>query len=136
MASFDPQISWYLERYRKGDGSTAFHGLTQLDPAALPELVSKYHAAVDTRLRVFLLEVIWQHRQQSVVPILAEALFDPEPQVWKEAMDGLVALASPSSVEALRAARTRGFSQTREAEEFRLWLEEAIEQAETAVLSV
>lgn len=110
MASFAPQIAWYLERHREGDGSTAFHGLIQLDSAALPELVSEYHAAVDTRLRVFLLEVIWQHRQQSVVPVLAAALFDPEPQVWKEALDGLVALASPSSVEALRAARTRKFS--------------------------
>lgn len=35
-----------------------------------------------------------------------EALLDDEPEVWKEAIDGLIALASPESLEALRRANT------------------------------
>ena len=131
MPTFAPQISYYLERYREGDADRALHGLLELDDEDLRELASEFRAATDTRLRVFLLGVIWQHRQQSVVPLLAEALLDSEPRVWREALDGLVTLASPASLEVLRAARTRHFTKQHDAEEFRRWLEEAIEQAET-----
>ena len=131
MPTFAPQIAYYLERYRDGDADCALHGLLELDHEVLPELASEFRATTDTRLRVFLLGVIWQHRQQSVVPLLAEALLDSEPRVWREALDGLVTLASPASLEALRAARTRHFTKQHDAEEFRRWLEEAIEQAET-----
>jgi HEAT repeat protein len=130
MPTFAPQIAYHLERYRVGDADSAFHGLLELDHEVLPELAAEFRAATDTRLRVFLLGVIWQHRQQSVIPLLAEALLASEPQVWREALDGLVALASPASLEALRAARTRHFTEQHEAEQFRRWLEEAIEQAE------
>jgi HEAT repeat protein len=130
MPTFAPQIAYYLERYRESDADSAFHGLLELDHVALPELAAEFRAATDTRLRVFLLGVIWQHRQQSVIPLLAEALLDSEPRVWREALDGLVALASPASLAALRAARTRHFTKQHDAEEFRRWLEEAIEQAE------
>jgi hypothetical protein len=104
--------------------------LIQHESEAIAELESAFRAATDTRLRVFLLQVIWQHRHQSVIPLLAEALLDCEPQVWKESLDGLVTLASPASIDAMRSARTRQFTKPQEAEEFRLWLEEAIQQAE------
>lgn len=133
MPAFATQIAYYLERYHKGDADSAFYGLLELDQESLPELVHEFRAATDIRLRVFLLGVIWQHRQQSVVPVLAEALLDSEPQVWREALDGLVALASPASLEALYAARTRHFTRQQDSEEFRCWLEEAIEQAEIEV---
>lgn len=133
MPTFAPEIAYYLERYREGDDENAFHSLVELDHQVLPELLAEFRAATDPRLRVFLLGVIWQHRQPSVIPFLGEALLDSEPRVWREALDGLVALASPASLEALRAARTRHFSERRDTEEFRNWLEEAIEQTETAM---
>lgn len=130
MPAFAARIAYYLERYHMGDADGAFHGLLELDQATHPELVHEFRVATDTRLRVFLLGVIWQHRQQSIIPVLAEALLDSEPEVWREALDGLVALASPASLDALYAARTRHFARQEEAKEFRNWLEEAIEQAE------
>lgn len=133
MPAFATQIAHYLERYHMGDADGAFHGLLELDQASLPELVHEFYAATETRLRVFLLGVIWQHRQQSVIPVLGEALLDSEPEVWREALDGLVALASPASLEALYAARMRSFTRQEDAKEFRCWLEEAIEQAEFVV---
>ncbi len=133
MPTFAPQIAYYLERYHEGDIDNAFHSLVELDHEALPELASEFRAATDTRLRVFLLGVIWQHRQQSVIPLLSEALLDSEPRVWKEALDGLVTLASRASIQALGAARTRQFANPRDAEEFRSCLEDAIQQAETEI---
>jgi hypothetical protein len=136
MASFAPQIAWYLDRYHEGDGSTAFHGLIQLPADALPELASAFRGASDTRLRAFLLQVIWQIRHESAVPVLSEALHDREPLVWKEAIDGLVVLASPASLNALRSARSRQCATPRETAEYREWLEEAIDQAEAAAQQV
>jgi len=101
-----------------------------MDHAVLPELMAVFRAERDVQVRAFLVEVTWQHRQPSAVSFLGEALLDPEPVVWKEALDGLVTLASPAALEVLRSARIRQFPDPRSAEEFRGWLEEAIAQAE------
>jgi HEAT repeat protein len=69
--------------------------------------------------------VIWQHRQQSVIPLLGEALLDAHPRIWRQALDGLVALSSPAAVAALRSARVH-----RHDVEFRRWVDEAIVQAD------
>src|SRR5262249_49284815 len=124
-------IAFYLERYRQGDGDQALHGLLELEDGALPLLAKAFCESTDTSTRAFLLNVIWQHRQPSEIPLLAQALFDSEPEIWQEAMDGLVALASPESLQALRRARTRKFTNDHEGQRFSEWLEEAIEQAET-----
>lgn len=131
MPTFAPQIAYYLKRYREGDADNAFHSLLEMKHAILPELMAEFRAATDTQLRVFLLSVIWQHRQQSVIPFLGEALFDAESRVWRQALDGLVALASPAALDVLRAGRSRQFPKQRDTEEFSRWLEEAVEQAET-----
>jgi HEAT repeat protein len=122
-------IADYLRRFREGDAEDAFHGLLEMDHAILPELIAAFRGEADGEVRRFLVEVIWQHRQPSAIPFLGEVLRDPDPQVWKEALDGLVALASPAAIEALRAARGRTFPSKRQIEEFRGWLEEALEQA-------
>jgi hypothetical protein len=130
MPAFTTQIEHYLEQLRRGHGDVAFFGLLETDHSILPELMAAFRAESSIGIRVFLVYVIWEHRQQSVIPFLGEALLDPEPPVWKEALDGLVALASPAALDVLRAARTRRFPRPRDTEGFRRWLEEAIEQAE------
>ena len=130
MPTFAPQITEYLERFRQGDVDEAFHGLLEMDDASLTELMAAFQAENDIDMRVFLLRVLWQHRQQSVISLLEESLFDSEPRIWREALDGLVTLASPEAVDALRAAKKRQFSKQFDAEEFRRWLDEAIGQAE------
>jgi hypothetical protein len=128
-------VAYYLERYRQRHDDEAFHGLRTLDASALPELAKVYHESTDTSARTFILNVIWQHRQPSEIPLLAEALFDSEPQIWKEAMEGLVAFASAESLQALRLARTRLFTNHGEGKRFSEWLEDAIEQAESKMSS-
>ncbi len=93
MFSHIESIACSLERYRLGFVDEAFHGLLELEPVALPELVEVYRAETNISTRRFLLNVLWQHRNPAVTPILAEALSDRESEIWQEAMDGLVAIA-------------------------------------------
>ena len=133
MTDNTSKIQTYLEEFKKGDSQNALCGLTNLPHNVLPELIDIFKKERDGHVRVFLVETIWQHRQQSVIPFLAEVLHDPEPDVWKEALDGLVTLASPKAIEALRSARNRPFKKAKDAEEFREWIDEAMEQARTGM---
>jgi HEAT repeat protein len=130
MQRFAPQIAYYLEMFRSGDADNAFHGLLEIDCDILPELMAVFRSEQDIEIRELLSEVIWEYRERSVIPFLGEALSDTESRIWRQALNGLVALASPASLEILRTARTRQFPTQREAEEFRRWLKEAIEQTE------
>lgn len=70
------------------------------------------------------MEVIWQNRCPSTLDLLIAALDDAHPVVWKQALDGLVVLASPEAENRLRAVAGR-----LEAEDERpAWFKEAIEQ--------
>jgi len=133
MPEFTSQIAYYLERYKNGHWDDAFHSLLEMDHRALPELMMEFRRTDDIDLRIFLVNVIWEHRQQSCVEFLREALFDLESRVWREALNGLVTLASPAALEVLRAGRAREFPAQRKTDEFRQWLEEAIEQTEDEI---
>lgn len=63
------------------------------------------------------------------MPFLREVLFDADDQVWKAAMDGLVAQATPEAMDALTSGRARRFKKARDEALFSSWLDEAIEQA-------
>jgi len=127
MKAFAAQVADYLHRYRQGDCDLAFFGLLEADHEVLPELIAAFRVEPDGRVRAFLVEVIWQHREPSVVPFLGEALRDSESDVWRQALDGLVTLASPAALEVLHSARRLA------TDEFSGWLEEAIEQVKKLV---
>lgn len=124
MKDFAAQVADYLHLYRQGDRDAAFFGLLEADHEVLPELIAAFRAEPDSRVRAFLVEVIWQYREPSVVPFLGEALRDSEAVVWRQALDGLVTFASPAALEVLRSASRSA------TDEFSGWLDEAIEQVE------
>src|SRR5690242_3015237 len=105
METTTSQIAEYLQRFRKGDRDGAFFCLLEMEHGIVPELMAAFRAERDSRVREFLVEIIWQHRQSSAIPFLKEALNDGAPAVWKQALDGLVALASSAALEVLRDAR-------------------------------
>ncbi len=117
-------VAEYLQRYREGHRDEAFFGLLETGQDILPELISAFRTESASRVRAFLVEVIWQHRQQSVIPFLGQALRDSESVVWREALDGLVTLASPAALEVLRSAHHSATG------ECRSWIAEAIEQVQ------
>ncbi len=122
MPSTSSAIDYYLGLCREGRHDEAFFGLLELDHDVLLALMEAYRAEPDAEIRALLVEVIWQHRQPSANPFLAQVLQNPEPEIWKRALDGLVAMASSESLDALHTARESGDG------EFRKWVEEAIGQ--------
>jgi len=78
-----------LELARSGHREAAFRALFDLGEAALPRLAEAYRAGDDADVRSLLVEVIWQLRSPASIDILGEALQDPAPVVWKQALDGL-----------------------------------------------
>ncbi|HEV3298165.1 MAG TPA: HEAT repeat domain-containing protein [Planctomycetaceae bacterium] len=121
-------VDYYLRKARSGDFDSAFFGLIECDHAVLPTLEVAYRSESDWAVRELLVEVIWQHRQQSLVPFLFEALQDPNEAVWMQALDGLVALASRAAKEGLEKAMS-----TEEQAKRREWMKEALDQIEQAI---
>lgn len=128
-------IDFYLEQYRDGQDDEAFHGLLELDNCCLPDLVTAFRLSTDSSIRVLLLEVIWQHRDPTQIPLLGGLLFDDDEEIWQEAMDGLVTLACSASLQGLHQARTRTLEDVRAQNKFQKWLEEAISQTEAQLNS-
>jgi len=121
MSNSKEAIQYYLRRLHDGDFESAFFGVLELGPIALPDLIDTYRVEADGSCRASLVEMIWQYRDPSVIPFLATALDDEYPEVWKQAIDGLVAIPCDESLQVLDDARTV-------AEDRREWIEEAIEQ--------
>lgn len=128
-------VAEHLRRFRQGDHDGPFFALLETNHEIIPELVAAFRDEPEGEVRAFLVEVIWQHRQPSAIPILSQALHDADPKVWKQAMDGLVTLASRAALDALRSARNRHFPAPHQTDEFRSWVEEAIEQVESKLTS-
>ena len=118
--------AYYLPRL--ADDEDAYHALIEADAAILPILVRAFRRERDGKLRAKILEVMWQHRDPSIIPVLAEALQDPSPRVWKEAFDGLVTLDRPECIGVIEGARNRTFEREQDATYFRSFLDEAIDQ--------
>jgi hypothetical protein len=119
------KTDYYLSEARNGDFDAAYHSLIELPNDLLPDLEEAYGGEADLEIRALIVEAVWQHRLPISVDFLAVALEDPHPGVWKQALDGLVTLASPESRQALELAESRvaGHDAT-----FRAWIEEAIDQ--------
>jgi len=113
----------YIKMARSGDLEGASHELRELDHSFLPAMQRAYSCEDDPVVRSMIVEAIWQHRQPSVIDFLAEVLRDPAPEVWKQALDGLVTFASAEVRRLLRSSADR-----EEDKERRAWIEEAINQ--------
>jgi hypothetical protein len=119
--------------FRRGDRDAAFFGLIGSGFSLVAPLTDAFQAEKDPVVRAFLVEALWQQRDLGAIWVLADALNDRNDRVWKEALNGLVTLASPEAIAALRHARDRAFDSEKPRQRFLAYLEEAIEQAEAAV---
>jgi hypothetical protein len=119
---------YYLLKSQSGDLGSAFFGLIDCEHAVLPQLQDAYRSEKDWSVRDLLVEAVWQHRQQSSVPFLFEALQDGHEAVWMQALDGLVALASAATRDGLaNAIRLEPDPKRRE------WFQEAVDQINLAI---
>jgi hypothetical protein len=119
------RTKYYFSELRNGNFDNAYHCLIELPNDLLPELEEAYRGESDPKIRALVVEAVWQHHLPASVDFLAVVLEDPDPDVWKQALDGLVTLASPESRRVLDLARSRAPGQDAILRE---WIEEAIDQ--------
>jgi hypothetical protein len=128
MDDLNSYTAYYLEKL-KGDGwDAAYHSLIDADHAIIPILIAAYRTEAEPTVRATLVEIIWQHRVPETRLFLYEALHDNHPEVWKNALDGFVALGDASAIQILESAK-REIQGTSGARTVRIdWIEEAIQQ--------
>lgn len=128
-------IRGYVDRARKvGPGDDEFHGLIELGGAGVPLLIEEIRKSENTSIRAFLIHVLWQYRprEEATFELLAQMLFDSEADVWKEALDGFVAIGGPRAVDWLKLSRTRMAHDDYDRWQDRLeWIDEALERLST-----
>jgi len=123
-------ISEILTKFRNGDEEAAFYDLLELPGELLDDLIHEFRTEQESNVRALLIKVAWERRENGVVPFLAEALTVADELVWQQALDGLVAFASPEVYEIILTARSKEFADATLTNRFHLWLEEAIQQVE------
>lgn len=124
------EISRQIDKFRSGDEEGALHGLIELPDEALPQLIEYFRSESLAPIRALVVKAVWERRNPMVIPFLGEALRDFEEEVWQEALDGLVALASANALAVLQSAKTHGSTRAENNRRFQLWVEEAIEQVQ------
>lgn len=123
-------VRHYVELARAGQPEPAFFGLIDLDRSALlPILEQEICSEQNPAIRALLVKVVWNSRSPAAIPFLAEALCDADSAVSNEALDGLVALASPDSGRVVESAIASETNPKR-----RILLQEALEQIHTSIV--
>jgi hypothetical protein len=93
----------------------------------LAALTIAFRTEQDPAIRTFLIKVAWQRGDRQAIDVFAQAVNESDEQIWQEALDGLVALASPEALAVLTAARTRELGDRSASQRFLSCAEEAIE---------
>lgn len=124
------EVRAMLDKFRSGEEEAAFFELLEIPGDVLPALIDVFRTEPDAAIRALLVRVAWERRDHSALSFLGEALSQLQEEVWQQALDGLVAFASPESLEILQRARNRDCKDDTAARRFGLWLEEAIQQVE------
>ena len=117
--------AYYLERLT--DDENAEFALVEAPSAIIPLLVSAFRVEPEAIKRSAILKVIWQRRDPSTIPVLADGLRYSSPPVWKEALDGLVTIGGPQSISAIEGACSRQFDSEDNTIHFRTFLDEALD---------
>ena len=122
-------VDHYLREWDSRGWASAYHSLVELGPQVLPEIEARFLASRDGAFRAALVELARQMHSGDALSLFGAALRDASPEVWKNALDGLVALASPDSIAVLEKAARRSPPGRTSPQEWDEWVREALEQA-------
>lgn len=129
VSDLKEQFDYYLARRRCGDSDNAVMSLIELGSSVLPLLERAFSTEVDPQVREDLVHVAWQTRVPAALTMLTSAMDDPEPRVWKEAIDGLVTLGTTEAADTLRHAKVRNPNRrTCGHHSFSEWIDDALAQ--------
>ena len=124
--------AYYLARLRDEDAEDAFFGLIEAGPAVLPALIDAYGRDENRDIRGRIVECVWQLRGPEAIGFLADRLLDPDPGVWQQALNGLVALGGPGALRALQTVRSGLPAGQPRSGITAEWIDEAVEQIREA----
>jgi hypothetical protein len=125
----------FLERIDEGDWDDEDPRIN-LGTEALPHFIDAVKRERDPRRRSRLVRVVWQFRDRSALPILAEALQDSDDLVWKDALDGIVTLGGDQALQLLHDAQRAMLGVGEPVALTKLsWITEAIEQVHADIRS-
>jgi HEAT repeat protein len=125
-------VDHYLREWDSRGWASAYHSLVELGPQVLAVLEKRLATSRDGTFRAALVELAGQLHSEEALPLFEAALRDPSPEVWKAALDGLVALASPAALLLLEEAAEREPPGRTDVAEWEAWLREARQQARAA----
>jgi hypothetical protein len=120
-------IAHYLHQLRQGKSEDAFFALIHLDESQVPDLINAYYGETNVDIQALLVEIVSHYRQPASLNFLTSALQAAKPQIWKNALDGIVKLGGQASIQVLveekqRVQGEKHFSQRLE------WIDEALQQ--------
>jgi HEAT repeat protein len=127
LSIFEEQTSHYLRELRGKDHENAQHSLIELGADVIPLVTTSFRAEADSSIRSMLVNIAWRTNSPRALSFLKEALDDEQPDVWKEALDGLIAFGGQSALDVVRHARARANAHKSE------WFDEAIQQINDAM---
>jgi hypothetical protein len=124
------EVVSHLERLHTGPrAEDAYHSLVELDDSYLPELMEAFRQEQSPPIQAVLVEVIWQHRSSETLPFLQALLRHYHSDVWKTALDGIVAINHPQGIKMLADERARLQALDDKTAQERLeWIDEAYQQ--------
>jgi hypothetical protein len=108
-----------------------YHPKLDYGIAALPFFAAAFERETHPEHRVRLVRVIWEFRDNSALPLLSIALQDSFSEVWKESLDGIVAIGGEKGLAVLKDALAT--VPDTDASDKRSWIMEAISQVEERI---
>jgi hypothetical protein len=131
----DEQIAFYVRCLLGTAPENAFYRLIEAGSSAHPVLIKAYQSEPNPAKQATLIEILWQSRDPSVLEFLGEVLQSSHGEVWKSALDGIVAIQDVKGLEVLRRERERLLGENSKHSLDRLaWIDEAISQLQSEIL--
>jgi hypothetical protein len=105
MRDLREYVDDYVSQLSGPMADDAWHSLVEAGPTALPEVVRAFGAASDPSVKAYLVQVISEYRSSECVPFLETLLRNPDGDLWKRALDGLVMIGGKTALDALTIAK-------------------------------
>lgn len=117
-----PSVYGILGELRATNSESALHRLLEAPDSVIPDIIDAFRSEKDANIRERLVFVIWHHNLPSTLDFLQEAFRDTADSVWKQALDGIVAIGGNEAVKLLRQIQSETVAERLS------WIDEAIEQ--------
>lgn len=130
MTSLEKDVSFFLAKLRANEFEEAFHGLSELESDVIPLLVNAFHEENDPSIRSELVRIISEFRSKKAIPFLKDVSTDPNSEVWRCAIDGLVASGDRDALMALKHIKSESELYRSKPIVYVRWIDEACDQLE------